>query len=564
MKSLVRVAALIALLTPLNASAYVLERAESGAAVHWAESCVTWWMEVSGCSSLTPEETRDVLRDSFEAWDEFEGMYIDFEEGGISCVASPGLDEDGPLNIAVWRQGTGSWPYAARVVGLTTLTFDKETGEIVDADMEFNEEDFVFSKDMLPNTYDLQHAVTHEVGHILGLGHSTVRGSIMHETAGPEGWEERALSTDDREGVSANHGLDMAPPSLMPCGVDAPQGTVNAPFCPEAEIAGCSSDGGLPVPLSIAMLASLMLLIGVRRRPQRFATLWLALLVTGLTSAPEPAGAATCQPYRVPGGEAIYWAVDSVTLAIDSALPEELDSEDMLSSVTLGLRAWSDLPCVTMEVEFRDDGEGFSDCPGEVLDDGLQCVYWVLPDEDWRFGMGLVAVTLVHHNAMTGEIVDTDLAINGTGNFTWSSPPICDIDSPDHDLLATLTHEFGHFFGLDHSSVPQSVMEAATGPGDCDKRTLEDIDRDCLCATLEETQPLVQTTIDASVAAPLDVADGEEEDTGTVVEARPPLGDGCAGSQTNGAVVLMLLILLWCAHPSRRRLRLRPRPSQAR
>jgi hypothetical protein len=562
MRWLTHVVTLIALLTPSGASAYVLERAESGAMVHWSKSCITWWMEASGCSTLSPEETRGVLRASFQSWDSFDGMYIDFEEGGVSCVDTAGLDDAEPLNVAMWRQGQGSWPYPARVVGLTTLTFDKETGEIVDADMEFNEEDFDFSHDRQPFTYDLQHAVTHEVGHILGLGHSAVRNSVMYETAGPEAWDERQLALDDKEGVSTNHGLDNAPVAT-PCGLEAPQGTTDAPVCPDTDVSGCAAGGRRTSPYHLLCLVACVLFMIRRRRPVRIVNVAvIALMIGGLLTSAE-ANADTCRPYRVPGGQAIYWTSGSVTLAVDPDLPEGLDKDDMLSSVMQGLEPWSELACVTMEIEFRDDGDGFSECPGEVLDDALQCVYWVLPDDEWLFGTGLIAVTLVHHNAITGEIVDTDMAINGTGTFSWSAPPMCDIDTADHDLPATLTHEFGHFFGLDHSSAPQSVMEAATGPGDCDKRTLEEFDRECLCAAREETQHLVRMTQDASTQEPADVVT-EEEDTAPPVKPAPPDGEGCSQTQHGHSGALILLSLLWCAYPSKRRQRSRPRPAPVR
>ena len=552
---------LLLLLWQSHASAYVLERAESGELVHWNQSCVTWWMEASGCGALTPEETREVLRASFQAWDEYEGMYVDFEEGGVSCVESAGLDDTGPLNIAVWRKGLGSWPYPARVVGLTTLTFDKETGEIVDADMEFNEEDFDFSHDKEPNTYDLQHAVTHEVGHILGLGHSAVRSSVMYETAGPEAWNKRRLDLDDKEGVSTNHGIEDAP-AISPCGLSLPQGSFETPFCPDEDVEGCAVNGGKNGPVQLIWIGLVALFLWQRRRVYQVTSLALLMTLVGGLVMPQAAKAATCEPYRIPGGEAIYWTVDSVTLAIDSNLPEGIDADAMISSVTTGLSAWTDIPCVTMEVDFRDDGNGLSDCPGEVLDDELGCIYWVGPDESWPFGSGLIAVTLVHHNAVTGEIVDTDMAINGTGTFSWSAPPICDMDTADHDLIATLTHEFGHFFGLNHSSAPQSVMEAATGPGDCDKRTLADFDRECLCDTLEETQPLIEATHDAFVEPSPDASIAE--DTTPAAEPAPPAADGCGQPNHGPSKLFILLSLLCCAYPAKRRRRSTPRPSQAR
>ena len=551
-----------------NASAYVLELAESGEEVHWKTTCVTWWMEANGCSEMSPEETREVLRASYATWDRFAEMYVDFEEGGVSCVDSVGFDKEDPVNVAIWRGGDSPWPYTDRVVGLTTLTFDKETGEIVDADMEFNEEDFVFSNDETPNTYDLQHAVTHEVGHMLGLGHSRVPGSIMNETTGPGAWNKRELSSDDEAGVAANHALSMAPPT-EPCGIEAPQGSFESPQCSGSTVSSGCSAGGAKRPLWWALLALSLLGLTWRRRLGRIRLTLapLGLLITLALCLYSPSSQANlCEPYRTPGGDAIFWPVDEVVMAIDSRLPEGMSPETMRDAVHQGLGAWTDIPCLSMTVNIRDDGEGFSDCPGEVVDDGVQCIYWSRPGESWPYGIGLIAVTLVHHNQLTAEIVDTDMAINASDGFTWSSPEICDPESDDHDLLATLTHEFGHFFGLNHSSAAQSVMEASTRPGDCDKRTLADFDEACLCDTLKETKPPIITptpdVLEDTGPVRFDVLPPDpSEDTG------PPQGnEGCTtGSGVSGRLPLLiaLFILLGSARLASQRRRQERHAAQA-
>ena len=559
MRSLFVHALLILLLASSGSQAFVLERAESGAAVHWKQNCITWWMEAEGCSQMTPEETQEVLRASFDTWDNFEGMYIDFQEGGVSCTEEVGLDADQAHNVALWHQGRASWPYAARVVGLTTLTFDTESGEIVDADMEFNEEDFRFSYDEQANTYDLQQAVTHEVGHILGLGHSSVPMSVMYETAGPEAWNKRDLHPDDEAGVSANHGLDNAPES-PPCADKEPKGTPEAPVCPGEEVSGCSSSGSPKAPL-FCVLFCLLWMAGCQRRNVGRKETLIAPLILALILPTSDVAAQLCKPYRIPSGEAIYWTRDAIELSIDSTLPESISAELMQSSVRGALSTWTELECMKIKLSFDEGNEGFSACPGEIIDDEVQCIYWVQSTSDWAFGSGLIAVTLVHHNALSGEIVDTDMAINGTGTFTWSAPELCDIDTPDHDLLATLTHEFGHFFGLDHSSAPQSVMEAATGPGDCDKRTLADFDEACLCDTLIETAPLRETQNTNEEEADVFI---ERVDDSSVQDAigsgaevsDPPRADGCSVSRRPERThILWALLIMLGAHQAMRRFR---------
>jgi len=233
----------------------------------------------------------------------------------------------------------------------------------------------------------------------------------------------------------------------------------------------------------------------------------------------------------------------------------------MLDSVHGALEAWTVNPCVELTVTFRGaEEDGFDACPGEVVDDGVHCIYWVEEAETWPYGVGLVAVTLVHHNSQTAEIIDTDMAFNGTGAFTWSSPEVCDPESLDHDLRATLTHEFGHFFGLNHSGFAQSTMEASTRPGDCGKRTLAAMDKECLCDTLA-TVP--------GPAAPIEdvIEDGEHLDTsaedghGPVVdEGGAAPSPGCQGGVSWSSWPLALLLF---AHQARRRRRRAPQPAPA-
>ncbi len=98
--------------------------------------------------------------------------------------------------------------------GRTRVFFNSETGTIAEADISINprpksEEgaDMQFSTDGTPGTYDLEATFTHEVGHLLGLDHSSVLASTMQSRQGFNGTfglpalTERTLSEDDRQRV---------------------------------------------------------------------------------------------------------------------------------------------------------------------------------------------------------------------------------------------------------------------------------------------------------------------------------------------------------------------------
>lgn len=62
----------------------------------------------------------------------------------------------------------------------------------------------------IPGAVDVQAVVTHEYGHALGLGHSTVSGATMGPAISGDGTSVRSIEADDRAGVQAIYGATSA------------------------------------------------------------------------------------------------------------------------------------------------------------------------------------------------------------------------------------------------------------------------------------------------------------------------------------------------------------------
>ena len=183
-------------------------------------NCVSWSLNAEGTVDIDDfGALYNAVRASFETWNAVECTYLKFKEDGItSCgCGNRGYNGGGGnQNVVTWCED--SWPYEAEhpsAVAITAVSYDELTGEILDADVLFNGPGFDFAVvedvDTCENETDVQNTMTHEAGHMLGLGEGDVRDGTMWPYTQDCELKKRTLHDDDIEGVCTLYPVEDDP-----------------------------------------------------------------------------------------------------------------------------------------------------------------------------------------------------------------------------------------------------------------------------------------------------------------------------------------------------------------
>jgi hypothetical protein len=185
---------------------------QTGPLLHWASSCVSFDLQRSGSPlrELSYDAAHDVVVDGFRQWlnadcGDGRGPAITISDyGPVECRKAE-YNQDSPnANVFMFRDD--DWPYenAIDTLALTTLIFNADTGEIYDADVEVNSHDSPMSVgDIGGNDIDFASVITHEIGHFLGLSHSSAFGATMVPSYQAGDSSLASIEQDDVDGICA-------------------------------------------------------------------------------------------------------------------------------------------------------------------------------------------------------------------------------------------------------------------------------------------------------------------------------------------------------------------------
>jgi hypothetical protein len=165
---------------------------EAGHYLYWAGGCIFMDPDSAGTQDLPGDTEFDVIDRVLDTWNDAVSScsYLQLKNGGKLPVHGTGIGRDG-ANRIIFRDERWCRPATDEVdefclprgaAGLTTVTYVDDTsssrdGEIVDADIELNGEEFSISENGetmgdAACLADLANTLTHEMGHVMGFDHT--------------------------------------------------------------------------------------------------------------------------------------------------------------------------------------------------------------------------------------------------------------------------------------------------------------------------------------------------------------------------------------------------------
>ena len=184
--------------------------------IQWDRMPIRYFVTNRDVPGVTALQVQTAVARAFSRWSDVPEVALSAEFVGFTS-AEPGEEDD--MSVIGFRDR----PELDRTLGAASFKLDDVTGELIESDIFLNSA-FEWSVTAGGDTtrFDVESISMHEVGHLLGLGHSALgetearegggravlgKRAVMFPIAYPRGnIEDRTLEADDRAGIADIYG----------------------------------------------------------------------------------------------------------------------------------------------------------------------------------------------------------------------------------------------------------------------------------------------------------------------------------------------------------------------
>lgn len=221
---------IVALLALSASSARAYEQMKSsynGTGLSWTSLPMKFNIHQAVPPGVSSTELLTAVRNAYKTWSNVSCSYYTSSDQGV--VNLPSGNKNDHVNTNVW---VAAWSasYGQTALGITQTSYDPYSGKILDADTLYNP-NYSWSTTGSSYKIDVQSVATHEIGHQLGLGHSSYQDATMFYATGQGDTSQRSLHTDDINGICA----------IYPSGQPKPPECTSPAQCAPSET--CDSSG---------------------------------------------------------------------------------------------------------------------------------------------------------------------------------------------------------------------------------------------------------------------------------------------------------------------------------
>jgi hypothetical protein len=204
------------------------ECADTGLPLYWSCSNIKYSVCPRDVDTPPFADVIDAVETSFQTWANVEcsGVPIGFEffrgKDPQKCddhwrfKENPDEDFSRNENLIIFVPDWEDFQYSPDAFALTSVWHSVKTGVIQGFDMELNENIGTFGictakMRSCDDIVDIQNVVTHEIGHVVGLGHSSYESAVMYSSSKVGDTSKRKLKNDDINGICSIY--EDEPPS---------------------------------------------------------------------------------------------------------------------------------------------------------------------------------------------------------------------------------------------------------------------------------------------------------------------------------------------------------------